>query len=429
MAKRKKRPSAASGRPPSETQAKAGTGSFARSYLKRLGPQRTFRPDETQRMWNWLGQRHPRTVTDPLSGALDSSAPVEEAHAAKNATLNFSLDVSFAISGDLYEKQMTWFEREFAQPGSKPPARVLDVGCENGLLTCFYASLWPNAEIVGVDVLEEALSCARGLSKRLGLNNLRFVHGDLASDLLEPIVGRDFDFVLFSRTMLGEAVAPGELVLSSQPKVFSDLDVTRPRGWQTVTSILRQTRELLAPAACAVALERLAFPCQTVWFANACEEAGLAVDWDRSLVLLADETGASDQRFPILVSTRTEGQAEHNPDIALVFHDYDQLERLSAGGPLTGGAAEGLARSLRLDELLFSAALFYEPDTERIEYWRSGGILLEYRTSSLGFREATLHSFVARRRVERRALQELEAKKLAGVRVELDVPAVLTAHD
>lgn len=428
MSKRKKRTTATSRRARSETQAGAAATSLARAYIKRLGPRQTFRSEETDRMWSWLDQRHPKSVTNPFSDALDFGTPVEEKHAVKNATLDFSLDVSFAISGDLYEKQMAWFEREFAKAGSKPPARVLDLGCENGLLTCFYASVWPDAEIVGVDILEAALSCARQLSTRLGLSNARFVHGDLASDALEPMVGREFDFVLSSRAIVGEAVAPAELRLNSQPTAFSDLDVTPPPDLEAVTGILRKTRDLLAPTGCVVALERLSDPGETVWFANACHDAELAVDWNRSFVLVANEASGSNQKFPILVSTRTQKQTERDSRIALVFHDHEQLDRLCIDRPLTGGAAEGLAHSLRLDELLFSAAVHYESGVEHIEHWRSGGILLEYRTTSLGFRQATLHSFMTRREAERCARRDIEAKEGAGVRLELDVPPVLTGE-
>jgi cyclopropane fatty-acyl-phospholipid synthase-like methyltransferase len=51
---------------------------------------------------------------------------------------------------------------------------VLDLGCENGVLTCFYAILWPDEKVFGVKRSQAAVSAARELAKRLGLANVSF---------------------------------------------------------------------------------------------------------------------------------------------------------------------------------------------------------------------------------------------------------------
>lgn len=52
---------------------------------------------------------------------------------------------------------------------------ILDIGCGNGILTCFLALWHPDARITGLDLSSKAVSVANKLSQNLQINNTNFV--------------------------------------------------------------------------------------------------------------------------------------------------------------------------------------------------------------------------------------------------------------
>lgn len=51
---------------------------------------------------------------------------------------------------------------------------ILDMGCGNGILTCFLARIHPDASVTGLDLSQAAVSAARELAGRLRADNVRF---------------------------------------------------------------------------------------------------------------------------------------------------------------------------------------------------------------------------------------------------------------
>ncbi len=104
---------------------------------------------------------------------------VEALYRLKNASLDFSIALSSQYMGRMYAGFLAMVTR--LGLNSKPSA-VLDLGCDNGLLTAFYAMYFPDAAVVGVDKCGEAIACANVLKERLSLANLTFVAADAFQD-------------------------------------------------------------------------------------------------------------------------------------------------------------------------------------------------------------------------------------------------------
>lgn len=51
---------------------------------------------------------------------------------------------------------------------------ILDMGCGNGILTCFLARIHPDASVTGLDLSQAAVSVARELAGRMQADNVRF---------------------------------------------------------------------------------------------------------------------------------------------------------------------------------------------------------------------------------------------------------------
>src|SRR5262249_22687331 len=85
------------------------------------------------------------------------------------------------------------------------PSRLLDLGCGDGLVTCFYAPSHPAAEVVAVDQCKLCLLTTKTIAKRLMLRNLRVVEGD-AAELSSILPGQRFDAVV-ARSLVGHRMA------------------------------------------------------------------------------------------------------------------------------------------------------------------------------------------------------------------------------
>jgi len=74
-----------------------------------------------------------------------------------------------------------------------PRPRIVDVGTGSGAIAVALAHEWPLAAITAIDLSASALEIARGNAERCGFaNRIRFLEGDL----LEPVAGERFEFVV-----------------------------------------------------------------------------------------------------------------------------------------------------------------------------------------------------------------------------------------
>lgn len=80
-------------------------------------------------------------------------------------------------------------------------AKILDVGCGNGILSCFIARSYPAAQITAIDRNASAIKCASALAKRLGLSNITFIQTDL-SDLAESAYNTVFSARILRENLL-----------------------------------------------------------------------------------------------------------------------------------------------------------------------------------------------------------------------------------
>src|SRR5262249_7147906 len=97
----------------------------------------------------------------------------------KNSSLDLSLYVGEYYASNTWREFASWLVRE----NLRIPSKVLDLGCDNGVLTCFYGSLWPEAQVVGVERGAASVTAARELAGRLGLGNVSFEQADARSYL------------------------------------------------------------------------------------------------------------------------------------------------------------------------------------------------------------------------------------------------------
>ena len=72
-----------------------------------------------------------------------------------------------------------------AETGKRKPERILDVGTGSGVIALSLAKQFPEADVVAVDISDDALVLARENAVRLGLERVRFQKSDLLENLSE----------------------------------------------------------------------------------------------------------------------------------------------------------------------------------------------------------------------------------------------------
>ncbi|KFN41009.1 class I SAM-dependent methyltransferase [Arenimonas oryziterrae] len=120
-----------------------------------------------------------------------------------------------------HQAQAIWPQESplFARYGLSGPLRILDLGCGTGEISRRLAALYPQASVLGIDILESNLRLARRDSAGLG-EQVRYEVGDafaLASD--------DATFDLVVCRHMSQAVPDFPLVLSEISRVL------KPGGW------------------------------------------------------------------------------------------------------------------------------------------------------------------------------------------------------
>ena len=127
----------------------------------------------------WAGKRDYDNTTDEEIGFYNF----------KNQSLSMSLAISEVFDSDYIRKICNWISDNKELFGQK----ILDIGCDCGIVTCFIAKCFPEAEVVGIDRSKNAIKCAKELAERFGLQNASFIHSELTS------FNGSFDTILFAR--------------------------------------------------------------------------------------------------------------------------------------------------------------------------------------------------------------------------------------
>ncbi len=234
---------------------------------------------------------------DQISSQLDSKFPKEfasfreiaakraegvktdDVYHLKNASLAFSLLIGALFRGAAHCAVMRWVsERPYS------PATVLDIGCDNGLLTCFYAFLWPSATVKGVDISNDGIDRARELAALLELTNIDF-ETQCAENLNACEPDRTYDLIITS-TVLEDA---GYFESMESDEYFLDeaFDIESQKPGPPA---FREIARLLAPDGRWLGAEFLMTP-HLLWrWVGALQLAGLSIERESCRRIKCDES-------------------------------------------------------------------------------------------------------------------------------------------
>ena len=264
--------------------------------------------------------------------------------------------------------------------GHHPPAtRLLDVGCGPGVLTCAYGLALPDAEVVGVDAVPEAVACAEALAARLGVRNVSFVVGDY----LDPGRGGEFDQLVAVTALADAGLYPQHPLDGGEP--FSSVaDVDGP-GAAFRSPRLAGLVDRLSPGGLLLAFDRTPDPSQAVRLGAALLHAGIDLDFRQAGVELFIEEGET------TTFTRFVGRRAPAPTTsAAALAAWIKAVKAPAYGPMWHQELRFAALQASGARLVWGCEIDYAPHSptlERREIWGFDDEVFGWVTTTMGLRE------------------------------------------
>lgn len=308
----------------------------------------------------------------------------------KNSSLDLSLHVGEHHASNVWREFASWLVNE----NLAPPSEVLDLGCENGVLTCLYATLWPEATIVGVERSAAAIEAARELGKRLGLRNVSFEHSD-ARRFLDANVGR---FQIITATLVMHEFLAG--TGGRKPFKWEDgyeriEDVTLSSVDLHSVETLKAVGRALTTDGMLISLDRSPTLASQWWYTQCLEEAGMKVSLSRSYRI--DCSGPSgNERFPLTVARPVREPDRKTTAVEIVsLASFKELTALKMH--FQDDLADVFLRSVGPTEIMFNAVCEYidGSGTRTLQLLKAPSLLVVHDFTNRGFSAASVAPLVA----------------------------------
>lgn len=350
------------------------------SYLQklRLDPCRSI-----FQFWDDLYRKHDKSMIDNLKMIVEKRADDDpygsELYTVKNLDLQLSLNFS-RFSTELYRRYFEWIIK---QKHLKPKS-ILDIGCDNGIITCFYGMIFPDAEVIGIDINAAAIECSNKLKNYLGLNNVHFKNIDI-KDLNKNFSKGYFDIITSVRTL-------HEIIDFPEERYWSTLDMNLTENKSEANPLLEALRAALSPEnGELICWERIPNTCSLAWWVSILHDSGLYVDLQKSNIIKFSEVGDS-QAMPLLILD-TQNRILPTATEILTFASQNDTIDFETRKSYEKDTAELAFYNYKNKTLLFGFQANYSNNSGnvRFEVWETEKYLLEYAYSTVNFRKLDIH--------------------------------------
>lgn len=142
-------------------------------FFEKLG---ILEENDRDEFFKKIDEKHKVNLTQDLdlAVALRKDKGNGKIYTVKNKDLETTMDFA-GYYYDLYRQFFAWFiDFKNSYDKNLDGKKILDLGCDNGITTCFIANLYPNSEIIGVDKCKKGIKCAEEIAQKLGVKNVKF---------------------------------------------------------------------------------------------------------------------------------------------------------------------------------------------------------------------------------------------------------------
>jgi SAM-dependent methyltransferase len=364
------------------------TSDLVENYFKSIGIRRA----KSQAVFEKHGRQRFGKAFEQLRFivAQRESGVESDPYEIKNSSLDLSLYVGEYHTSGMWREFASWLVRE----NLPSPSEVLDLGCENGVLTCFYASPWPDAKVVGVERSQAAVSAAGELAKRLGLANVSFERAD-ARHFLDANPGR-FQIILATLVMHEFLKGPAARKPFKWDGEYERIeDVILMDADLHAVEALKAVGKALADDGLLISLDRSPNLASKWWYAQCVEKAGMKVSLTRCHSIECQGVAGS-EIFPITVSRfAREGEPKTTPAEIVSLSSFREFSALKMH--FREDLADTFVRSIGPAEIMFDAVCEYLDGSgiRTIRLLKAPALLVLHDFTNHGYQTASIAPLVA----------------------------------
>lgn len=326
-----------------ERRCTPGTPTRVKDYFRKIGLMRPFAEEEDYE--ECLLERFGNSAAEFLNTARATRQHGEAICALMSKSLDLALAVRSQFCGNRYETFLSWL----ATVNLWEPKTVLDVGCDIGVLTCFYALLFPEATITGIDHCPEAIACATRLVERLQLRNVEFQQADML-DLPDHLKGQTFDLV-FSTFVASYSADPDASPRPARCVEEAVLQEPDPGKAQYA----RVLAELMTEDGVLVSFERNPFPVGLAQWLRVLCDAGICIPIENiEMLQFYDAALRSSLETPVVLGSKRAGSQPVAEDIRRLWmpgprprFDGDDYEDVMAESVFVASEPKSFVRGFR----------------------------------------------------------------------------------
>lgn len=230
--------------------------------------------------------------------AADDGKNLEESrfYDYKNADYNRGMIVSAAFDGNIMVETCNWIHEHRNDFGK----RILDVGCDTGIVSCFLARELPESHITAIDDGEAGIIIAKELANKLSLNNIDFRRVSVKDETHE------YDTIFSSRVL-------HENLLNNKMPLYAPFREKCIYCASAIAPYLNQLRERIVDKGKLIAIERLATETSRVGYQMALSDNGLHIDKGFFGKLICNTVGES-ETFTTVIAVKDENKENCSGD-------------------------------------------------------------------------------------------------------------------